>query len=84
MERGGGICAEGAESEPPEQQHQRHHQAADAVDDEGGRAGHVPDQPAEVLAEEAGDEGERQEDRGQDRELFHGGVLPDADLGLLD
>ena len=52
-----GICVERAESEPPEQQHQRRYQAAYAVDDEGGRAGYVPDQPAEVLAEEAGDEG---------------------------
>ena len=43
-----------------------------------------PTSHAEVLAEEAGDEGQRQEDRGQDRELLDGGVLPDADLGLLD
>ncbi len=42
------------------------------------------DQPAEVLAEEAGHEGKRQEDRGQNRQLFDGGVLVDADFGLLD
>jgi len=44
---------------------QRHHQAADAVDGECGEAVLVPDQPPEILAEEPGDEGRRQEDRGQ-------------------
>src|SRR5215469_16888448 len=73
-----------AEPEPQEQQHQWHHEAADPVDDERGAAVDVPDQPAEVLPEEAGDEGERQEDRGQDSELLDGGVLLDADVGLLD
>lgn len=42
VERGGGICAERAESEPPEQQHQRRYQAAYAVDDEGGRPAMCP------------------------------------------
>ena len=41
-------------------------------------------QPAEVLAEETGDEGQRQEDRREHRELLDGGVLPDAGPGLLD
>ena len=45
---------------------------------------HVSDQPAEVLPEEPGDEGQREEDRGQDGQLFDGRVLPHADLGLLD
>jgi len=40
--------------------------------------------PLEVLAEEAGDERQRQEDRRQDRELLHGSVLLDVDPGLLD
>jgi hypothetical protein len=44
----------------------------------------VLDQPSEVLAEEAGDECEGQEDGGQDGELLDSGVLLDADLGLLD
>src|SRR6516165_8002043 len=44
----------------------------------------MPDQPAEILPEEAGDEGEGQENRGQDGELLDGGVLLDADRGLLD
>ena len=43
----------------------------------------MPDQPAEVLAEEPRHEGEREEHRGQDRQLLDGGVLPHADLRLL-
>src|ERR1700754_1068652 len=73
-----------AEPEPCEQQGQRHDQTADAVDDERGVAADMPDQPAEVLAEEGGDEGQWQEDRREDRELLDGGVLLDADLRLLD
>src|SRR5262249_62190932 len=82
-----GFCAglrlRRAESQPREQQYQRHHETTDAVDDERGQALDVIDQPAEVLAEEAGDERQRQEDCRQDRELLDGGVLPDADPGLL-
>ncbi len=42
----------------------------------------MTDQPLEVLAEETGDERQRQENRGEDRELLDGGVLPDTDLRL--
>jgi hypothetical protein len=51
VDRGGGICVECAEPQPHEQQGQRHGKAAEAVDDERGIAGDVPDQPGEVLAE---------------------------------
>ena len=38
--------------------------------------------PAEDLAEEAGDERQRQEDRRQDRELLDGAVLVETGIGL--
>ena len=57
--RGGSI---GAEFEPQEQPCQWHDEAAEAVHEERGIAGDVPDQPGEVLAEEAGDESQWQED----------------------
>src|SRR5215471_7710539 len=79
-----GLRLRHAESQPREQQDQRHHETADAVRDERGKALDVVDQPAEVLAEEAGDKGQWQEDRREHRQLLDGGVLPDADPGLLD
>src|SRR5215468_1485738 len=80
----GGRPGTRAEPEPEEQQDYRHHKPADAIDDECDPAVDMPDQPSEILAEEAGDECERQEDRGQDRELLDAEVLLDADLRLLD
>src|SRR5262249_5028720 len=62
---GAAACLGRPESQPPEQQRQRHDQATEAVPDERGIAADVPDQPGEVLAEEAGDERQRQEDRRQ-------------------
>src|SRR6516165_838861 len=79
-----GLLLRHTVSQPREQQRQRHRETTDAVDEERGKALDVVDQPAEVLAEEAGDEGQRQEDRRQNRELLDGGVLLDADPGLLD
>src|SRR5215831_15171470 len=73
-----------AESQPPVQQRKRHDETTDAIDDERGQAVDVVNQPAEVLAEETRDEGQRQEDRREHRELLDGGVLPDADPRLLD
>src|SRR5271169_2070886 len=70
--------------QPPEQQHHRQRQTTKTVDEERGEAIDVSDQPLEVLAEETGDERQRQENRGQDRELLDGAVLPDTDLRLLD
>src|SRR4051794_10252429 len=49
-------------------------QPAHAQDHEGAERGDVAHEPAEVLAEEARDEGQRQEDRGEDRQLLHDGV----------
>src|SRR4051794_35877319 len=55
--------------------HDRRDHAAHAEHPERERRVDVPHEPAEVLAEEAGQEGERQEDRGDDRqprgELVH-------------
>ena len=44
---------------------------------EGREAGMWPVQPLEVLAEEPGDEGQREEHRREDRQPLHGGALPD-------
>src|SRR5918994_1862747 len=49
---------------------------ADAEAEEGGRAADVVDHPAEVLAEEAGDEGERQEDPREHGQLLGDDVQP--------
>src|SRR5262249_8326903 len=81
---GTGVRLSPVTPQPQEQQDQRNQHAADAVDEERGIAADVPDQPGEVLPEEPGDERQRQENGGQDSELFDGGVLPEADLGLLD
>src|SRR5947208_11465059 len=57
------------------------HLAADAKAPERNPAGYVADHVAEVLAEEPGDEAERQEDRGYDGELFADFVLPVGHYG---
>jgi hypothetical protein len=49
--------------------------AAHAKSPEGPGAADVPHQEAEVLAEEAGDEGEREKDGGDECELFRDLVL---------
>src|SRR4051794_39311653 len=46
----------------------RHHEPAHAVDQEGVAAVDVAHEPAEVLAEEAGHQGPREEERAADRE----------------
>src|SRR3954463_9032602 len=46
----------------------RHHETAHAVDQEGVAAVDVAHEPAEVLAEEAGHQGPREEERAADRE----------------
>src|SRR4051794_1352533 len=51
--------------EDHEHEQQGHERAADAVDQERRQRVDVVDHPAEVLAEEADDEGQRQEDRRQ-------------------
>src|SRR5215469_1900923 len=79
--RGAVVRLRHAEMQPPVQQRERHDETTDAVDDERGQAVDVVNQPAEVLAEETGDEGQRQEDRREHGELLDGGVLPDADPG---
>src|SRR5260370_31686582 len=66
----GGARVSCAAPEPHEQQRQRQQQPADTVDGEGGEAVLGPDQPAEVLAGEPGDQGPAQEDSGPDRELL--------------
>src|SRR5215211_3236608 len=49
-------------------ENRRHHEAADAVDQEGVARVDVSHEPAEVLAEEAGHQGPREEERAADRE----------------
>ena len=57
---------------------------SDAESEEDGGAFDMSDHPAEVLAEEAGDEGEWQEDGRHDGELLHDGVEPVGDGGEVD
>ena len=66
-DRGNGVGVRPAESQPQEQEHQRDGQTADAIEEERRQGVDASDEPAEILAEEAGDERQRQEDRGQDR-----------------
>src|SRR4051794_22650902 len=49
-------------------ENRRHHETAHAVDQEGVAAVDVAHEPAEVLAEEAGHQGPREEERAADRE----------------
>src|SRR5438045_1097449 len=57
------------------QEQARNGQAANSEDPKDPRRSDVPDEPGEVLPEEAGEEREGQEDRGDDRELLHHLVL---------
>jgi hypothetical protein len=56
---------------------------ADAEDEERADGPFPADQPAQVLAEETGQEGQRQEDGGDDGQLLHHVVELAAVLGLL-
>src|SRR4030081_940910 len=66
-----------------EEEHERdagNEHAPEAEHEEGpGRRDRFRHKPREVHAEEAGDEGQRQEDRADDRELLHHFVLAVAD-----
>src|SRR3954452_18672786 len=57
-------------------QHQDGQRRRDGPDEEGVARGDVAHEPAEVLAEEAGDEGQRQEDRAQQRKPGRARVEP--------
>ena len=57
-----GVRISPAAPEPPPQHGQRHHQSTDPVDDEHGQAHDVAGEPAKILAEEACDERQRQEE----------------------
>src|SRR6516162_8285304 len=59
---GTGVRLSPVAFQPQEQQEQRNQHPADAIDEEREIAADVPDQPGEVLPEETGDEGQRQED----------------------
>ena len=61
MNRGVGTRVQPADSQPQEQQHQRHCETADAVEEERAGAADAANEPLKVLAEETGDECQRQE-----------------------
>src|SRR6476620_3099096 len=82
--RAGPPLEPSATLEVDEQREQTDQLGTDAENKEGFPAADVADEPAEVLAEEACDPGERQKDGGDDRQLFHDAVQPVGDGGEVD
>ena len=68
-DRAAPLAGEAGAAKPDREQDPRDDDPADAEDQERGQGLRVVDQPAGVLAAEARDDGQRQEDRGRDREL---------------
>src|SRR5262245_29096229 len=78
-----GSC-QAATAEPVVEDDARHEQAADAEQPEHRLGVDLAHEPAEVLAEEAGHEGEREEDGRDDRQLLDDLVLLRRDPVLAD
>src|SRR3954453_18894087 len=78
------VAEEASPAEEPQQDHGRGDHAADPVAPEGRGRVDVAHERAEVLAEEAGDERQRQESRGDHRQLLGDRVEAVGDGGEVE